>query len=165
MADRDLYDYIERFVRIGKKFRTVFYRKKKRERKQKVALLFGINYLGTQSELGGCINDVKNMKKILQEKYNYNKIYYLTDNTQDKPTKANMLKFLNQIVQESNNYDRVYIHYSGHGSYIRDRNNDELDGRDECLIPSDYNKAGFITDDTLNSILNKIQCPATCVIE
>ena len=76
-----------------------------------------------------------------------------------------MLKYLDRVVEESKDYDHVYIHYSGHGSYIADRNNDELDGRDECLIPSDYNRSGFITDDTLKPILNKIKCKTVCVID
>lgn len=157
------------FVRIGRKFMSIRKPCKKPKPKpkptQKLALLFGLNYLGTQSELGGCINDVDNMKKILENQYKYDKVYYLTDNSVEKPTKSNMLKYLNKVVEESKDYSQIYIHYSGHGSYITDKNNDELDGRDECLIPLDYGKSGFITDDTLKPILSKVQCKLVCVID
>jgi len=133
--------------------------------KQKIALLFGLNYIGTTSALGGCINDVENMGKMLKDKYNYDKITILTDNTDDKPTKSNMLKFLNSFINESKNCEKAYFHYSGHGSYIIDKNNDELDGKDECLIPLDYNKTGFIIDDELKVIFNQIKCKLTVVID
>jgi hypothetical protein len=49
--------------------------------------------------------------------------------------------------------DRVVISYSGHGTYIPDRNGDEADGKDECLCPSDFRISGLIKDDDLLYIL------------
>src|SRR5205814_5147895 len=41
---------------------------------------------------------------------------------------------------------RVF-HYSGHGSYLADQDGDERhDGRDECLVPVDYDPAGKSVD-------------------
>ena len=39
----------------------------------KIALLIGINYRGTKSELSGCINDINNTKDILKKVYKYQK--------------------------------------------------------------------------------------------
>ena len=47
----------------------------------------------------------------------------------------------------------MYLHYSGHGSYVRDISGDEKDGRDECLVPIDYMKSGMILDDELRGLL------------
>ena len=35
----------------------------------KIALLIGINYIGTDSELSGCINDINETKDVLINKY------------------------------------------------------------------------------------------------
>jgi hypothetical protein len=50
------------------------------------------------------------------------------------------------------------VHYSGHGTQIRDTNGDEPDRLDECIVPSNYNVAGFITDDDLFAIIKNAKC-------
>lgn len=45
------------------------------------------------------------------------------------------------------------MHYSGHGTQIRDTNGDEADGFDEALVPYDYTSAGCILDDELFRIV------------
>ena len=47
----------------------------------------------------------------------------------------------------------LFFHYSGHGSYIKDENGDEVDGKDECLCPIDYAYSGMIIDDEIKGIL------------
>lgn len=37
----------------------------------KKALLIGINYVGTESELSGCVNDVLNLRKFITERWGY----------------------------------------------------------------------------------------------
>lgn len=125
----------------------------------KRALLIGINYPNTSSRLNGCINDAMAMNNLLIDAYGYNKsdICVLRDdnmNGYDMPTKANILKELHKLVSLSKQGDEVWIHYSGHGSYIRDTNRDEYDRRDEVLLPCDYSKSGVIIDDDLKKILH-----------
>jgi len=123
----------------------------------KYALLIGINYKGTSAELNGCINDINNTKEMLVNIYNYQEenIIVLTDESEIKPTHDNIIYHLNKI---SNTIDatQIWISYSGHGSYLRDRNGDEDDGKDECLVPLDYDKKGMIRDDDINKILCQI---------
>lgn len=116
------------------------------------ALLIGINYRGTSSALNGCINDVASMKKyLLQNGYKEEDMTILTDDTDVKPTRTNMITaILNLLLTGA---DRLFFHYSGHGSWERDLNGDEKDGRDESLVPLDYNKAGMLTDDQLRGLL------------
>ena len=116
----------------------------------KKALLVGINYRGTQSQLNGCINDVDNMKEYLMSK-GYTDIVTLTDDTPLKPTKNNIIiALLNLFISGAS---ELFFHYSGHGSWEIDRTGDEEDGRDESICPIDCNTAGMITDDQLRGLL------------
>ena len=125
----------------------------------KKALLVGINYNGTQGELCGCYNDVKNMADMLKKKYNYDDIRILSEYNNDiVPTKKNILDNLKWLVSEQDKYNTLFFHYSGHGSSIQDTNNDEDDNRDEVLVPLDYSKSGIIKDDDLHlNVIKKIK--------
>jgi hypothetical protein len=133
----------------------------------KIALLMGLNYRGSEAELGGCINDVLNTGKVLDEVYGYNPedILYMTDDSEIKPTARNMLAQLIKLSERTyeENIEEIWISYSGHGTYIRDLSDDEDDGKDECLVPLDYNESGLISDDHLNNILSLVH-PDTRVV-
>lgn len=133
-------------------------RRIKRKLKTKKALLVGINYKGTSSELQGCINDIDVIREhLLKRGYKQSNIRVLTERPEDiLPTKRNILNHLDWLVNNRNYGCDLFFHYSGHGSHIADRNNDENDGRDECLVPLDYNKNGMITDDRLKEFLKEI---------
>lgn len=45
------------------------------------------------------------------------------------------------------------FYYSGHGSRVRDRDGDEIDGYDESLLPVDYETEGRILDDEINATI------------
>lgn len=117
----------------------------------KKALLIGINYKGTEDELRGCINDIKNIESILINNCDYLKenIKILTEEHDIIPNRSNMEKYINWLVSNCIQGDTLIFYYSGHGSYINDQNKDESDGKDEVLIPLDYEKNGIITDDWL----------------
>lgn len=122
---------------------------------KKYAVLVGINYTGTQSALNGCINDTDNLKVVLTDKFGYlpEDILVLTDDSETKPTKQNILNAFDTLVNKATNegYTELWFSYSGHGSYMYDTNNDETDGRDEVLCPVDYATAGFINDDYMHA--------------
>jgi hypothetical protein len=123
----------------------------------KRALLIGINYSG-QSQLYGCINDIIQIQGVLIDAYGFKpeEIRVLRDDDPSMmPTKARILAAMEALVQE--NPQVVYVHYSGHGTNIRDVNRDEADGMDECIVPSDYATSGLITDDQINSILGRLR--------
>lgn len=118
------------------------------------SLIIGINYLNTANELYGCINDANNLQNYLTNKYNFsaNNICLLTDNTIVKPTKQNILKKYKDLLINAKSGDKLFFTYSGHGSYMQDLNNDEIDKKDELLITID-SKA--ISDDELKAIINE----------
>jgi len=126
----------------------------------KKALIIGINYIGTSSRLNGCINDAKSIETYLKGN-DFTSIKLLTDETDIKPTKLNILNELKNILETSNKNDTIFIFYSGHGSYTLDRNGDELDGYDELIVPLDFN---YIRDDDIKAVINTYGKPDTNLI-
>ena len=118
------------------------------------ALMIGINYRNTNSELRGCINDVISLKNFLNQhhKLNNDNIFILTDDTPLKPTRNNILEKYKNLLINSEKGDILYFTYSGHGSYTFDRNGDEFDGNDELLVSID---SRGITDDELKQIADQ----------
>ena len=115
----------------------------------KQALLIGCNYNNSNYQLNGCINDVNNIKSMIQN-IGFNNINVLTDNTQTKPNKSNILTEFTKLLTNSNNNDLLFFSYSGHGSQVVDKNGDETDRRDEVIVPLDFN---VITDDEFKTII------------
>ena len=120
---------------------------------KKIALLIGINYVGTPNNLFGCHNDVLKYRLVLINNFGYKDedIKMLLDlNDYEFPTKNNIIKYMNWIYEQttiSNLVDEITFYYSGHGTNIRDTNGDEPDKMDECIVPLDFNKSGLIIDD------------------
>jgi hypothetical protein len=131
----------------------------------KLALLVGINYIGTQNELKGCINDILNMKNLLETKFGYTNSILLSDNTNMKPTRNNIINNLKNIVLNSNKYSEIFFHYSGHGTQTIDRNKDEIDSKDEAIVPLDFMSSGFIIDDELYTIIKDVKCNMKIVLD
>jgi hypothetical protein len=126
----------------------------------KKALLIGINYNDTSNQLNGCIEDTNSMHKFLESK-GYLNIKKLTDETDIKPTRENIINELTELLRTSEDGDLIFIYYSGHGSYVLDTNGDELDKRDEVIVPLDFN---VILDDELKSIIDNNMKQKTSII-
>ena len=129
----------------------------------KFALVIAINYFNTNNKLNGCINDGINIINFLKTEFKYSQenIKFLKDEGNDNhPTKNNIINNLKEIVQKINNIDgpcEFWLSYSGHGTRVVDNNNDEISNiYDEAIVPSDYMRSGFVSDDILFSILNGI---------
>ena len=119
--------------------------------KSKKALLIGINYTGTQNELYGCINDVNSIKERIISK-GFTNINTITDLTNKKPTRDNILLEFKNLLINSQAGDLLLFFYSGHGSYALDKNKDEQDGYDELIVSSDLKG---IIDDELKIIIQQ----------
>jgi len=124
----------------------------------KKALFIGINYFGTQAELKGCINDVKNVSALVCQRFGFNNCTYLTDDQQDpskKPTYDNIINGMKWLVEGAKPGDSLFFHYSGHGGTAKDSESDEIDGFDETILPLDYSSKGQIVDDVIYENLVK----------
>jgi hypothetical protein len=117
--------------------------------------------------LNGCINDVKNVKNLLNKFYpNCKQFKILTDNSPNvnlKPTRKNIIDSINWLVKDLKKGDSVYFHYSGHGGLTLYFNKDEKSGKDSCIYPINNGNIEMIIDDELKSLLvNKIPSGSKC---
>ena len=111
----------------------------------KNALCIGINdYPGVQNDLSGCVNDANDWTKELQ-----NRGFTVRQMLDRQATKTAMVEEIRRLIGDAQSGDCAVLQYSGHGSWIPDRDGDEPDGRDEVLCPSDVGKNSVLTDDEL----------------
>lgn len=120
-------------------------------------LLFGLNYKHIPSAtLNGCINDTILMKNTLTSLLGpgYVEMYHddrdLENTSYDGIMNAIFRMSLRAIKEK---YELVVIHYSGHGSQVKDTSGDEDDGLDEVICPSDFLTMGQIKDDIIAYLL------------
>jgi hypothetical protein len=116
----------------------------------KRGLLVGINYIGTEFELQGCINDTININNfLLSIGYLQKNIRRLTDNTIQKPTKNNIINNLKNMVNNAIAGDELFFLYSGHGT-LETKN-------DSAIVPIDFETSYLILDDEIREILSKLK--------
>lgn len=116
------------------------------------ALLIGINYVGTSSELKGCQNDATDMQELLTSQYGFspNNIRLMLDRPDaEQPTRKNIMQGVQWLVAGAQPGDCLFFHYSGHGGQQEDPTCFEEDCMNETLIPVDYQSAGQIVDDEI----------------
>lgn len=135
---------------------------------KRVAMLFGINYIKSpQARLNGCINDTYNVANMLRTpRFAFDEVtVYEDDKTPAQVTMLGLVRNLQNLALRSwsENLSLVWIHFSGHGTSVADRNSDERDGKDEAWCPSDFLTAGVLKDDQLSLLLSRIN-PATKVV-
>jgi predicted regulator of amino acid metabolism with ACT domain len=131
------------------------------------AVLFGIDYIHSDQPLQGCAKDVINMAQFLKTEMGYDRVRVYTEQTTPaKVTGRNIIAILWKLVKQSHTeaLANVYIHFSGHGTRVRDTSGDEIqDGKDEAICPVDYATAGVILDDDLKRIFRHFN-PITHVV-
>jgi hypothetical protein len=138
---------------------------------RKCALLVGCNYSKDPvNRLQGCINDVVNMSQTLVDAFDYdlNNIFILRDDSSvatSMPTRANIIAALTALIAKSANLDEIWFHYSGHGSQVKDTNGDELDIRDEVIVPTDFRTAGLVLDDDIFAIIQRSKCKTVLLFD
>jgi len=129
----------------------------------KKALLVGINYTGTNSQLAGCINDAKNIsEKLVESGFQPTNIMTLTDDTLDNlPTEANIIEQFTKLLKDATDGDFIMFTFSGHGAQIEDTNFDETDFKDEVFIGID---GGLIIDGHIKNIINHHMKPGVTLL-
>lgn len=126
----------------------------------KSALAIGINYVGTEYELRGCINDADDWAKLLG-KHGF-QVGLLPEK---QATRANILHALQHLVSELKPGDVGCVTYSGHGTWVPDKDGDEPDGRDEAICPIDMGDgSNLILDDDLAKIFSAVSPAARIVL-
>lgn len=109
------------------------------------------------------VNDVPLIKQsLLNQQFLEQNITVIVN---EQATKKGILDALEQLKSKLKKGDIAVIHYSGHGQQIFDDNGDEIDGKDEALVPYDawvkythnYKGENHLRDDELNTIITKIR--------
>lgn len=130
----------------------------------KRALLIGINrYALPGADLRGCVNDVENIASTLQQRFAFAP-GDLTTLLDEQATKAAMQQAIVDLVRSGQPGDVLYLHYSGHGSNVKDANGDEDDGRDEILCPHDLDWDDPLTDDWLRRTFDTLDPGASLTV-
>jgi len=121
------------------------------------ALLIGINYIGSQHQLQGCIDDVANMSEFLVSR-GYPKqpgsmvqltdSYYNPPNSPYYPSGHNILAAMAWLVSEPG--CMCFLHYSGHGGQVP---GDRETGFNDTIVPVDFERNGMIDSGTLHKHL------------
>lgn len=122
----------------------------------KKALLIGINaYHRPINLLRGCVNDVLQIRDVLLARYDFlpDDIELLRD---EEATHAQIMARLDWLVSDAQAGDVLVFHYSGHGSYVDDQDDDEWDCRDEILVPHDHDWHRPLRDDDLKQVFDRV---------
>ncbi len=130
----------------------------------KRAVLIGVNkYQIPGADLRGCVNDVVNMTGVLTQVYGFAKsdIVTLTD---FGATKKAMQAAIRGLITGARKGDVLYLHYSGHGANVPDKNGDEADGRDEILCSTDLDWKSPLTDDWLRTTFNRLKAGVSLTV-
>ena len=133
------------------------------------ALLIGINEFASPTivDLRGALNDIETMRKLLTTRHGFpaDGVKLLTNAS---ATREGILAALETLVREAGEKDVIYIHFSGHGSQVKDLNGDEGkdDGLDETILPHDARTEGVadITDDEISGRLSGLKGRSVIVI-
>lgn len=134
----------------------------------KKAFLVGINKY-PNSPLRGCINDCIVIFQILTSKFDFKteNIKILNDYEATRKNIVNGLKWLTQGVTEN---DSIVFHYSGHGSQVMVddwSSTNEVDGRDEIIVPYDMDWTNPLRDYEIGSYFKRVpkKCDALVILD
>jgi hypothetical protein len=126
-------------------------------------LFIGLNYTTMpEYQLKGCMNDIMNSQALIRQLYpTCTENTVITDTTETKPTKENILKAIDWLVAGLQPGQNVFFHFSGHGGLMKDANGDEKTGFDSCIYGYKETSLEPILDDELRATL-AIRIPAGC---
>lgn len=114
------------------------------------ALCIGINdYPGTDSDLSGCVNDARDWSAELQGRG-----FEVTTLLDAQATRAAMIAAIEALIAGAQKNDTLVFTYSGHGTWVVDKDGDEPDGRDEALCPWDIDRKGPLLDDEIRPLFD-----------
>lgn len=117
------------------------------------AFLCGIDNYKSISDLRGCVNDTISIKKLLIDVLDFPSTNIELRHNEEV-TKKELEKGWKWLLKNAKKGDRLVFHFSGHGSYTADVDNEtnEADKRDEllCLYSMDWkDPESYLLDDEL----------------
>jgi len=123
----------------------------------KKAVLIGVNrYRVPGADLRGCVNDVKNMQRVLTRSYGF-KASDITVITDLAATKKAIQSAITRLIKGGRKGDVLVVHFSGHGSNVPDNDGDEAESRDEIICPADLDWKDPFRDDWLRKTFDSMR--------
>lgn len=136
------------------------------------SLVIGCSYISNPNlRLRGCYNDALAISNMINKIYRCplkNTLILVDSDIRYMPTKQNIELGINWLLCSKCSKNELYtcphvikhspgtvlaLHYSGHGLQKKDISGDEIDMKDECLVPTDFMTNGIISDDYIFSNL------------
>lgn len=127
------------------------------------ALFIGIDYETIPKlQLTGCIQDVESSAQKIRELYpNCSELKIITDKTEIKPTRKNILAAIQWLVNDLKTGQHVFLHYSGHAGRLVDKTGSEKSMFENCIYPYKGRKLQIILDEEIRKELAE-KVPAGC---
>jgi hypothetical protein len=131
------------------------------------ALFIGIQYQAIPSvALQSCIQDIENSKQKIQELYpDCASIRVLTESSELKPTRKNILESIAWLVEDIKPGQHIFFHYSGHGGQLVDKSGAYKSIFENCIYPCKGKKLQIILDDEIRkALIEKVPKGSKCFI-
>ena len=118
----------------------------------KYAILAGSNYVGSTNQLNGCINDLDNVRAVL-ESYG---VTIFADLRASDMTTGNWKDAMRELAKKAVSGDRIFHMHSHHGAKTRSADGC---GYDEIWCPDDFDwsDAHMIRDDWMAALMDELQ--------
>lgn len=127
---------------------------------KKLALLIGIDDYKSADipKLRGAVNDVNLMRGVLIGKFDFTPENIVVLKNEQATHQAIIEAIKTHLIAKAKTNDIVVLHFSGHGSRMRDSSGDEVDEMDETLVAYDSRMPGIfdISDDEINVLLRQL---------
>ncbi|HEY9774216.1 MAG TPA: caspase family protein [Planktothrix sp.] len=86
-------------------------------------------------------DDINSIKNVLEKDLGFPDANIKVLSTPESTTKESILNAIDELIKETRPGDTVWIHYSGHGSRLKDSTGRKIESYDESIVPSDANLA------------------------
>lgn len=117
-----------------------------------IALCMGIDTYAS-IPLSGCVNDMHKWAATFRDDLGFDEVITRMN---EQLGRAELERELRSVIGRISAGDILAIQYSGHGSRHVDLDDDEADGRDEALVPHDFDLNGVLFDDVMREIYQAI---------
>jgi hypothetical protein len=123
------------------------------------AILAGSNYIGTANQLAGCLNDLSNVRQLIEP----TGITILADLRGKDMSTVNWKEALREACSKAQPGDTVFHMHSHHGTQIKDPS--ESDGLSEVYCPNDFDWSPekMITDKWMAGLMKAVNPQAIWV--
>lgn len=107
--------------------------------------------------LDGCKNDGLSVKSVISSRFLFPEDHIVTL-LDENATRKSILQAINDLLNKTKSGDIAFIYYAGHGSQVYNSLSDEIDKKDEAIVPADAWKEGIedIRDKELAKLFNSI---------